>query len=162
VSTPTGSNSTLERRLLPRFDVDSLVTISGQDNTPPAYGLVANISESGACIAADDCYSSGRYVLVGFRFRNYPSLFETKARVVWNESHTEEAHVTGNVFLHGLQFTALTADKQQFLHQVLEFVRRPADYQTIVDEDFQSLLNEISMDLDQLTSKLKKKIQSDE
>jgi hypothetical protein len=134
------------------------VTISGQDNTPPAYGLVANISESGVCIAADDFYTSGRYVIIGLRFRSYPTLFETKARVVWSQPHAEAASVVDTVFLHGLQFTALTADKQQMLHQVLEFGRRPSEYQTIVDEDFQSLLNEISADLDQLTSKLKKKI----
>ena len=158
MSTPTGPNDTLERRLLPRFEVDSLVTISGQDNTPPAYGLVANISESGACVAADNFYSSGRYVLLGFRFRSYPNLFETKARVVWNQQHTETLSVDDTIFLHGLQFTTMTADKQQFLHQLLEFSRRPSDYQTIVDEDFQSLLSEISSDLDLLTSKLKRKI----
>ena len=70
--------------------------------------------------------------------------------------------VADTIFLHGLQFTGLTAEKQQLLHQVLEFGRRPSAYQTIVDEDFQSLLNEISTDLDQLTSRLKKNIQSDE
>ena len=138
------------------------MTISGQDNTPPAYGLVANISESGACVAADDLYSGGRYVMLGLRFRNYPSLFETKARVVWSQPHKDETSISDSIFLHGLQFTGLTADKQQMLHQVLEFGRQPSSYQTIVDEDFQSLLNEISTDLDQLTSKLKKKIQNDE
>jgi Tfp pilus assembly protein PilZ len=137
------------------------VTISGQDNTPPAYGLVANISESGVCVAADVFYSSGRYVMIGLRFRSYPSMFETKARVVWSQPHTEETRAD-TIFLHGLQFTGLTAEKQQLLHRVLEFSRRPSGYQTIVDEDFQSLLNEISTDLDQLTSRLKKKIQSDE
>jgi hypothetical protein len=162
VSTPTGSNRALERRLLPRFEVDSLVTISSQDNTPPAYGLVANISESGACVAADDFYSSGRYVMIGFRFRSYPNMFETKARVVWSEPHSETSSATDTIFLHGLQFTALTAEKQQFLHQVLEFSRGSSGYETIVDEDFQDLLSEIGDDLDRLTSKLRKKIQSDE
>jgi hypothetical protein len=162
VSTPTSSNSVSERRLLPRFDIDSLVTISGQDNAPPAYGLVANISESGVCIAADDFYTSGRYVVVGLRFRSYPNLFETKARVVWSQPHSETTTVADTIFLHGLQFTGLTAEKQQLLHQVLEFGRRPSTYQTIVDEDFQSLLNEISTDLDHLTSIFNTKIQHDD
>jgi hypothetical protein len=96
--------------------------------------------------------------MIGLRFRAYPTLFETRARVVWSQPHAETDSVADTIFLHGLQFTGLTADKQQMLHQVLEFGRRPSEYQTIVDEDFQSLLSEISSDLDQLTTKLKKKI----
>src|SRR3970040_3017824 len=61
------------------------VTVAFQDGeTSLAYGVVTNISETGACVVTDSEVGQGRIVLLRMSFYRHADLFETEARVVWS------------------------------------------------------------------------------
>jgi hypothetical protein len=50
---------------------------------PPAYGIVSDISETGACIHSDRIHYRGQKLQLRIQFAEQPELFETLARVRW-------------------------------------------------------------------------------
>jgi hypothetical protein len=50
---------------------------------PPAYGIVSDISETGACIHSDKVHYRGQKLQLRIQFAAEPELFETLARVRW-------------------------------------------------------------------------------
>jgi hypothetical protein len=50
---------------------------------PPAYGILSDISETGACIHSDKVHYRGQKLHLRIQFAAQPELFETLARVRW-------------------------------------------------------------------------------
>ncbi len=86
------------RRLMPRKLL--VLTVQGGGSTP-MYGIVNDISDSGAGIVADECLSSGQEVRLRICF--YPQVsYDTDARVVWGKDDSGAA--THGLALNGVQF----------------------------------------------------------
>ena len=68
-------------RVRPR-SVVSLAMYQGE-RIPPAYGIVSDISETGACIHSDRVHYRGQKLQLRIQFAAQPELFETQGRVRW-------------------------------------------------------------------------------
>ena len=108
------------RRLLPR----KLLVLTVQGGRPhPAYGIVNDISDSGAGIVADQLLPSGRTVRL--RICLYPDVcYDTEARVVWGRSNAD-AGVNG-LALNGLQFAGPMDLRHLASNEILETKGGPA------------------------------------
>jgi len=53
------------------------------ERIPPAYGIVSDISETGACIHSDRIHYRGQRLQLRIQFAAQPDLFETLGRVRW-------------------------------------------------------------------------------
>jgi hypothetical protein len=71
---------------------------------PPAYGIVSDISETGACIHSDRVHYRGQRLQLRIQFASQPELFETQGRVRWiKPSFSGENGVRGGA-LAGVEF----------------------------------------------------------
>jgi PilZ domain len=88
------------RRLMPR----KLLVLTAQGGEPqPTYGIVNDISDSGAGIVADRLLPAGRDVRLRICF--YPQVcFDTKAHVVWGKDGMKAAEGVLGLALNGLRF----------------------------------------------------------
>lgn len=68
-------------RVRPR-SVVSLAMYQGE-RIPPAFGIVSDISETGACIHSDRIHYRGQRLQLRIQFAAQPELFETQGRVRW-------------------------------------------------------------------------------
>ena len=93
------------RRLMPRRLL--VLTVQGGGVSQPAYGLVNDISDSGAGIVADRLLPSGREVRIRICF--YPQVcFDTDARVVWGRDAIGSREGYG-LALNGVRFGGVLA-----------------------------------------------------
>jgi hypothetical protein len=53
------------------------------ERIPPAYGIVSDISETGACIHSDRVHYRGQRLQLRIQFAAQAELFETQGRVRW-------------------------------------------------------------------------------
>lgn len=84
-----------------------------------AYGILANVSESGACIVTDNQLEPGADVQLKLSFYEQPKLIETQARVIWNRrGRTEDGGLAG-LLLHGVKFMGVPAQQQTLLTELL-------------------------------------------
>jgi hypothetical protein len=73
------------------------------DESQPVYGLVNDISDSGAGIVADRLLPSGRGVQIRICF--YPQVcFDTEARVVWGRDSLDPRQRGHGLALNGVRF----------------------------------------------------------
>jgi len=94
-------------RVTPRSAVT--VAIEAQDQ-PPARGVVADISESGACLWTKGTYAVGESLVLRLSFPREPRPLQAAGRVVWETSTRDEkgamrlglawSHTTGPAHLH--------------------------------------------------------------
>ncbi len=89
------------RRLLPRRLF--VLTIQG-DQPLPAYGVVNDISDSGASISTDHLLPPGHDVRLKICF-NPDIYFDTEARVMWSRERPGPRQDALGAALHGIQFT---------------------------------------------------------
>lgn len=62
----------------------SAVTVAIEHGLAQAYGVVANISEKGACVWTDGSFEPGASLLVRLSFPHEPQPIELPGRVVWS------------------------------------------------------------------------------
>lgn len=62
----------------------SAVTVAIDQGLALAYGVVANISEKGACIWTSGSFKPGENLLVRLSFPNEPQPVQLLGRVVWS------------------------------------------------------------------------------
>jgi Tfp pilus assembly protein PilZ len=118
-----------------------------------AYGVVTNLSVTGACIVTDSRLEPGSNVSLQLSFYQQPSLYELGARVVWNRRGGAREKGFEGLQLHGVQFTLASALQKSRLHALLdgedfEDVFRPSA------TEFDVLQNALSGELDELGSKI--------
>ena len=80
-----------QNRSSPRLTPRTPVTVAVQDGeTSLAYGVVTNISETGACVMTDTTVGKGRIVMLRMSFYRHADLLETPARIVWSGPEFED------------------------------------------------------------------------
>jgi hypothetical protein len=91
-----------ERRRAARVVPPEPVTVTMENGNGVAYGIVANISETGACVRTDVAFTPGEELLVRLNFAREAQPVSATGRVVWASGPPRE----GNGGLrHGVQWT---------------------------------------------------------
>jgi Tfp pilus assembly protein PilZ len=118
-----------------------------------AYGVVTNVSVTGACIVTDSALAPGSNVNLKLSFYQQPDLYEIGARVVWNRRGGAREKGFEGLQLHGVHFTLASAILKSRLHALLaseEFV----DIYRPSATEFDVLQNALSGELAELGSKI--------
>ncbi len=102
-------------RRSPRRVPAKSVTVAVLDHDLPfAYGVVANISESGACLQMGEM-STRRGIHVMLSFAN-GEMLGANGRVVWSKPLKAD----GSQALFGIEFTGLPENKRETLRTLLD------------------------------------------
>jgi hypothetical protein len=89
------------------------------ERIPPAYGIVSDISETGACIHSDRIHYRGQRLQLRIQFAAQPELFETLGRVRWiRPALVGENGVRGGA-LAGVEFHLPSATSMSKLRRLL-------------------------------------------
>ena len=145
------------RRLTPRKPV----TVAVEDGEASrAYGVVTNISETGACVVTDSVVGQGRIVFLRMSFYRHADLFETEARVVW--SGQEKGRSSLRAVLQGVQFTQLSDRELAKLRALLDSPDFVHGESSRVTPEFEDLVSALRKDLGRLGTKLSRATDADE
>jgi Tfp pilus assembly protein PilZ len=101
----------MQARRAVRVTPRSAVTVAIENQGfPVAYGVVANISENGACLWTNGAFAVGENLVVRLSFPREPQPLQAAGRVVWEDSQRDEkgamrlglqwSHTTGPAHLH--------------------------------------------------------------
>lgn len=145
------------RRLTPRKPVTVAVD-AGEASR--AYGVVTNISETGACVVTDSGVGQGRMVLLRMSFYRHADLFETEARVVW--SGQERGPSSTRAVLQGVQFTELSDQELTKLRGLLDSPDFVYGESSRVTPEFEDLVSALRKDLGKLGTKLSRVTNADD
>jgi hypothetical protein len=89
-------------RVVPRRAITVAVADGGlghETGLTRAYGVVANISETGACLLTNGVFGVGERLSLQLSFAREPVPFETTGQVVWTGATADRG-----VLRYGLQF----------------------------------------------------------
>jgi len=146
------------RRLTPRKPV----TVALQDGeTSLAYGVVTNISETGACVMTDTTVGKGRIVTMRMSFYRHGDLFEAPARIVWSGPELDSPQGIPSAILQGVQFTHLGDQEVSRLRDLLDSPDFVPGAVLAVTPEFEDLVSALRQDLSKLGSKLRRDIYHD-
>ena len=99
-------------RVIPR----SAVTVAIENPSyPMAYGVVANISDVGACVWTNGAFGVGENIVLRLSFPREPQLLQAAGRVVWEDAQRDEK---GAMRL-GLQWSHATGPAHTRLKQMI-------------------------------------------
>ena len=88
--------------------------------TALAYGVVINISKTGACLVTNTAVGPGWTGQLALSVYPRPDVFETEACVVWSGQNGSEEPV------HGIRFTRVPSAKRRELRELLKSNQIPA------------------------------------
>jgi hypothetical protein len=142
------------RRLIPKQAATASVY---RDEQRLAYGILTNISVSGACIVTDSRLIPGSDVNLRLSFYQQPTLIETGARIVWNRQGSGQDKGFEGLQLHGVRFTHTASSHRGRLIEVLDTGAFETVY-TPTATEFERLQNELGAVLDELGTKISKTI----
>ncbi len=135
------------RRIKPKHAATAAVFRDSQQLT---YGVVTNLSVSGACIVTDSRLAPGSNVDLKLSFYRYPDLYEIGARVVWNRRGRARENGFEGLQLHGVRFnygSTLWSALQKFrLDKILD----GEDFLDIYRDRQDALQQALSDELDEL------------
>lgn len=118
-----------------------------------AYGVIANVSTTGACIVTDRRLPPGNEVTLKLSFYRQADLYEIPARIVWSRRGGAGEKAFAGLQLHGVQFTVTSAVLKARLHELLtgdSFI----DVYRPTSTEFDVLQKALSPELDQLVAKI--------
>lgn len=116
VATPALADKRLLHRLRPR-GVVSLAIYQGE-RIPPAYAIVSDISEHGACVHSDRILAKGQNLQLRIQFEAEQDLFETRGNVAWTRPSVGEERLFGGA-LTGIEFRLPSRESEFWLRRVL-------------------------------------------
>ena len=100
-------------RIVPR----NPITVALQEaSTPFAYGVVANISEGGACIWTNARLERGRNVALRLSFPRGSQPIDAEGLVVWVRPNAEGG---AESVRYGLQWSVQTAGRRELLARMI-------------------------------------------
>lgn len=104
-----------DRRAIPRLTPQETVVLTVHDRQIlPSYGVLNDITESGASIVNDHLLETGRSVRLKLGLTETSEAFETEARIVWSQNGLPIGA------LHGVEFTGLSEARRDELREFLE------------------------------------------
>ena len=134
-------------RYWPRLVPKNRTTVSIYDRElGHAYGLITNLSETGACVDTGVHFEPGTTVLLRIRFSSGAEPFVTEAEIVWGRGQGNPG--TARSFLHGAKFSFTTDEQRFILKGVLnsvEFRAGSVDYPDASDK----LMGDLNKDQEQ-------------
>jgi hypothetical protein len=146
-------------RQWPRLIPANAVMVSIFSGTEQAYGLLANISEVGACIVSGVQHVPGSSILVRIEFEAKRKPFSSQAKVVWSRDETEPNKPAS--FVHGIRFTNVTEEQLAELKAVIDhpkFQKPVVPGKTEKEAgELDKMMVEMSKDLEDLGSKVQGK-----
>jgi len=93
----------------------SAITVAiEEEGAVRAYGVVANISEAGACVWTDATLDVGQDLMFALSFPHEPQPLETRGRVVWAGPTPTEGTVR-----YGLQWSSPTRAERARLKELI-------------------------------------------
>lgn len=78
------------------------------ERIPPAYGIVSDISETGACVHSDRVHYRGQKLQLRIQFAAQAELFETQGRVRWIRPAADPGGALAGVEFHLPSATSMT------------------------------------------------------
>ena len=94
----------------------AVTVVVGNQGIPLAYGVVANISNQGACVWTNGRFKVGDSVSLRLSFAREAEPFEATARVVWGEAPSEGGHA----LRYGLQWDPTPETEQSRLKGLID------------------------------------------
>jgi hypothetical protein len=133
---------------------DNAVMVSIYVGMEQAYGLLANISEAGACVVSGVNFEPGSKVLLRVGFDTEGEPFSSEARVIWSRDESESEQKA--TFVIGLKFDMISEEQQALLEEVLA---RPGFKPVVpgkpaMNEGLDAMMMELGDDLDELGAKI--------
>lgn len=104
-------------RKWPRLVPANSIMVSIYVGIEQAYGLIANISEAGACVVSGIAFKPGSKVLLRIGFQPEDEPFTTEAKVIWSRGDSESKH--NPTFYHGVEFDLASEEQRSGLKSVL-------------------------------------------
>jgi Tfp pilus assembly protein PilZ len=86
-------------RIVPRSAITVVIENGG---LPFAYGVVANISEGGACVWTNGRFEIGENLVLRLSFAREPQPFQASGVIVWGDAYPERG--AGSDVRYGLQW----------------------------------------------------------
>jgi hypothetical protein len=143
------------RRLVPRQSA-TVAVYRGEQQV--GYGILANVSEAGACIVTDSLMAPGTDLRLKLSFYEQPRLFETIARVVWSREASASDRGFDGLRIHGLRFTVTSTVERSRLVALLQ---KEDSFVTVFKPtvtEFDRLASSLSNELDALGEKIDKNV----
>jgi hypothetical protein len=143
-------------RKWPRLVPANSVMVSIFLGAEQAYGLIANISGTGACVVSGVHFPPGNRVLLRIGFHPESDPFSTEADIVWSRDESEANH--NPTFVHGARF-AILSDEQRA--ELASFLSQPGFQAPIIpgktasgNSGLDAMMVELNDDLDELGRKI--------
>lgn len=144
------------RRFAPR---NSATVALQHSKTRLNYGVVVNLSDTGACVVTDAPLPPLGRVHLQISFYQHADLFEAGGRVVWSRRGEELGRQLAGTLLNGIQFERLTGDQQRSLDELLgtpefqlTFAPKSGDFETFLT-DLREELNRLALRLERDTGR---------
>jgi Tfp pilus assembly protein PilZ len=104
-----------DKRRAVRYVPKRSITVAIDENgVPRAYGVVANISEGGACVLTDGAFEIGERLILLLSLSREPLLVETAGRVVWTRPTRDQGIVR-----YGVQWADVSAGVRDDLRRLI-------------------------------------------
>ncbi len=127
-----------------------------QAGSPLAFGVLTNVSETGACVVSNNAVDAGQRVAIKLSFYRQPDLFESEANVVWVREGIDKEVGRSLVFL-GVRFVDLTDFQRRKLSRLLD----SEDFLTVYipgSTNIAELRQELTHVLDELGDRLDRSV----
>ena len=99
-------------RVVPRRSIT--VAIDDDGGGPRAFGVVANISETGACVLTNGAFRVGELLRIQLSFAREPTPIAAAGQVVWSGSTKDHG-----VLRYGLQWADVADSKRVHLQTLI-------------------------------------------
>jgi hypothetical protein len=117
------------RRLTPRIVPPSPITVAIEHtDEPAAYGVIADISGSGACVWTDAALTVGQSLSFRISFAGSPDVHEVVGVVVWTEPASESE--AGGACRAGVEWLGTTRACRERLRELAGRAVQPAGHET--------------------------------
>lgn len=140
------------RRFAPR---NSATVALSHSKTRLNYGVVLNISDTGACVVTEKPLPPLGRVHLQISFYQHPEILEARGRVVWSRRGDQLGPQLSGALLNGIQFEELSREHQRRLAQLLS---SPEFQLTFAPKsrDFEMMLNDLREELERLGLRLER------
>ena len=139
----------------PRLVPANAVMVSIFSGTEQAYGLLANVSATGACVVSGVHFPSGCKVLLRIGFEPEGAPFSTEANVVWSRDESQSNRKP--TFFHGVHFTMISDEQRSELIAILSgpnFHAPVIPGEPPTENGLNAMMVDLNEELDQLGKKL--------
>jgi hypothetical protein len=103
----------LTSRIVPARPIT--VALAEEDGHVLAYGVLANVSESGACLLTDGFLRVGTHLQLQISFAQPSEMLELNGLVVWGQVYREK---TGDTRRYGLEWRGTTLESRERLRDL--------------------------------------------